>query len=117
MTWARMAGADTSDANQRHSGRQAAPPARRTRDDARRRHCKLGLHSVVVDGNKRSVAGPRRLAAVRWLGWTKAPSRIVRTDETSFYRICICCAPERNNRRCPMLQFPRRTEKLSNVVD
>jgi N6-adenosine-specific RNA methylase IME4 len=41
---------------------------------------KLGLlHPVVVDGNGRLVAGARRLAAVRLLGWRDVPVRVVRS--------------------------------------
>jgi ParB-like chromosome segregation protein Spo0J len=40
---------------------------------------RLGLlHPVVVDGNGRLVAGARRLAAVRLLGWRDVPVRVVR---------------------------------------
>ncbi len=35
------------------------------------------LHPVVVDGNGRLVAGARRLAAVRLLGWRDVPTRVV----------------------------------------
>jgi N6-adenosine-specific RNA methylase IME4 len=37
------------------------------------------LHPVVIDGKARLVAGARRLAAVRLLGWRDVPVRIVRT--------------------------------------
>ena len=41
---------------------------------------KLGLlHPVVVDAKGRLVAGARRLAAVRSLGWKDVPVRVVRT--------------------------------------
>jgi hypothetical protein len=36
------------------------------------------LHPVVVDGNGRLVAGARRIAAVRALGWRDVPVRVVR---------------------------------------
>src|SRR4051812_6165817 len=41
---------------------------------------RLGLlHPVVVDTNGRLVAGARRLAAVRSLGWRDVPVRVVRS--------------------------------------
>src|SRR5690348_356793 len=36
------------------------------------------LHPVVVDSTGRLVAGARRLAAVRSLGWRDVPVRIIR---------------------------------------
>src|SRR5579859_3530958 len=40
---------------------------------------RLGLlHPLVVDGKARLVAGARRLAAVRLLGWRDVPVRVVR---------------------------------------
>jgi N6-adenosine-specific RNA methylase IME4 len=40
---------------------------------------KVGLlHPVVVDGNGRLVAGARRIAAARLLGWRDVPVRVVR---------------------------------------
>jgi hypothetical protein len=50
---------------------------------------KLGLlHPVVVDGNGRLVAGARRLAASRLLGWRDVPVRVVRnlTDAANALR-------------------------------
>jgi len=42
---------------------------------------KLGLlHPIVVDGNRRMVAGARRLAAVRLLGWTGGRTQYSRTN-------------------------------------
>lgn len=41
---------------------------------------RLGLlHPIIVDGNTRLVAGARRLAACRQLGWREVPVRVVRT--------------------------------------
>jgi N6-adenosine-specific RNA methylase IME4 len=37
------------------------------------------LHPIVVDGNGRLVAGARRLAAVRLLGWRDVPVRVVQS--------------------------------------
>ncbi len=37
------------------------------------------LHPIVVDGDGRLVAGARRLAAVRALGWRDVPVRVVRS--------------------------------------
>src|SRR3954465_10080507 len=41
---------------------------------------RLGLlHPIVVAPNGRLVAGARRLAAVKSLGWTRVPVRVVRS--------------------------------------
>jgi ParB family transcriptional regulator, chromosome partitioning protein len=37
------------------------------------------LHPILIDGNGRLVAGARRLAGVRSLGWTDVPVRVVRS--------------------------------------
>lgn len=41
------------------------------------------LHPVVVDQDNRLVAGGRRLAAVKSLGWKRIPARIIETEEAN----------------------------------
>ena len=43
--------------------------------------CELGLlHPVVVDRRNRLIAGGRRLAAAKLLGWERIPARIVEME-------------------------------------
>jgi N6-adenosine-specific RNA methylase IME4 len=75
---------------------------------------RLGLlHPIVVDGNGRLVAGARRLAAVRLLGWRDVPVRIVRTltDGANALR----AERDENNERKPFT--PSETVSIARALE
>jgi ParB family chromosome partitioning protein len=71
------------------------------------------LHPVVITPDKKLIAGGRRLEAVRKLGWTEVPVRVV----TGFEDAALALQAERDENRCRKGFTPSEAAALGRKLE